>query len=384
VINGFLNCVNGALTLRGIESIEFLNLIESAIDLHKLLICVLDFAEFTSCAMSSSTFTTTSLVVGYALSSSLLAIINKYAITKFAYPALLTALQYLTSALGVWVLGKLQFLCHDAFTVQTAKKFLPAAFIFYLAIFTNTNLLKHANVDTFIVFRSLTPLLVAIADTAFRKQPCPSRLTFLSLFIILGGAVGYVLTDSGFTLTAYSWAVAYLITITTEMVYIKHIVTNLGLNTWGFVLYNNLLSLMMAPFFWFVTGEYRDIFYEMQSKPHDWFQFDAFLGVAASCVFGLLISFFGFAARRAISATAFTVTGVVNKFLTVAINVMIWDKHANFAGLLCLVSTLVGGVMYQQSVTRSGNVPVHSENKLNNDDDEDEQLLDESKRDSDV
>jgi Triose-phosphate Transporter family len=267
---------------------------------------------------------------------------------------------------------------------RTAKKFLPAAFIFYLAIFTNTNLLKHANVDTFIVFRSLTPLLVAIADTAFRKQPCPSRLTFLSLFIILGGAVGYVLTDSGFTLTAYSWAVAYLITITTEMVYIKHIVTNLGLNTWGFVLYNNLLSLMMAPFFWFVTGEYRDIFYEMQSKPHDWFQFDAFLGVAASCVFGLLISFFGFAARRAISATAFTVTGVVNKFLTVAINVMIWDKHANFAGLLCLVSTLVGGVMYQQSVTRSGNVPVHSENKLNNDDDEDEQLLDESKRDSDV
>ncbi|KAF3327201.1 GDP-mannose transporter GONST4 isoform X2 [Carex littledalei] len=336
-------------------------------------------------ASKQSTFTTTGLVVGYALSSSLLAIINKYAITKFAYPALLTALQYLTSALGVWILGKLGFLCHDAFTIQTAKKFLPAAFVFYLAIFTNTNLLKHANVDTFIVFRSLTPLLVAIADTTFRKQPCPSRLTFLSLFIILGGAVGYVLTDSGFTLTAYSWAVAYLVTITTEMVYIKHIVTNLGLNTWGFVFYNNLLSLMMAPFFWFITGEYSDIFSEMRSKPDDWFQFDSFLAVSASCVFGFLISFFGFAARRAISATAFTVTGVVNKFLTVAINVMIWDKHANFAGLVSLVSTLVGGVMYQQSVTKNGNVQVHSGNKPNESDGEDEKgLLAEPKRDSDV
>nr|DAD21857.1 TPA_asm: hypothetical protein HUJ06_023320 [Nelumbo nucifera] len=53
------------------------------------------------------------------------------------------------------------------------------------------NLLHHSNVDTFIVFRSCTPLL-----------PCPSKLTFAILVIIFGGAVGYVVTDSAFTLTA--------------------------------------------------------------------------------------------------------------------------------------------------------------------------------------
>ncbi|KAK4753946.1 hypothetical protein SAY87_002050 [Trapa incisa] len=301
--------------------------------------------------MSSIQFTTSGLVVGYALSSSLLAVINKYAITLFNYPGLLTALQYLTSALGVWVLGKLGFLHHDAFTIETAKKFLPAAFVFYLAIFTNTNLLRHANVDTFIVFRSLTPLLVAIADTAFRKQPCPSKLTFASLVIILGAAIGYVATDSAFTLTAYSWAVAYLITITTEMVYIKHMVMNLGLNTWGFVLYNNLLSLMMAPVFWVLTGEYSEVFAFLGENTGNLFDLDAFFAVSLSCLFGLLISFFGFAARRAISATAFTVTGVVNKFLTVVINVLIWDKHASPIGIVCLCFTIIGGVLYQQSVT---------------------------------
>lgn len=306
-------------------------------------------------------YTTSSLVVGYALCSSLLAVINKFAITKFNYPGLLTALQYLTSALGVWVFGKLGFLHHDPFTLETAKKFLPAATVFYLAIFTNTNLLRHANVDTFIVFRSLTPLLVAVADTTFRKQPCPSKLTFLALLIILGGAVGYVATDSAFTLTAYSWAFAYLVTITTEMVYIKHMVTNLGLNTWGFVLYNNLLSLMMAPLFWFLTGEYVDVFAALVSKSGSWFEPVPFFAVALSCVFGLAISFFGFAARKAISATAFTVTGVVNKFLTVAINVTIWDKHASPFGLLCLLFTLAGGVLYQQSVTGPGNAPLQRE-----------------------
>ncbi|CAI0389743.1 unnamed protein product [Linum tenue] len=255
-------------------------------------------------------------------------------------------------------MGKLGFLCHDAFNLETAKKFLPAAFVFYLAIFTNTNLLRHANVDTFIVFRSLTPLLVAIADTLFRKQPIPSRLTFLSLFIILGGAVGYVATDSAFTLTAYSWALAYLVTIVSEMVYIKHIVSSIGLNTWGLVLYNNLLSLLISPVFWVLTGEYREVFAAVGSNGGDWFRIDAFSAVALSCVFGVLISFFGFAARKAISATAFTVTGVVNKFLTVVINVMIWDKHATPFGLLCLLFTLCGGVLYQQSVTNARVEPV--------------------------
>ncbi|XP_073006738.1 GDP-fucose transporter 1-like [Typha latifolia] len=309
-------------------------------------------------AIPTQYYATSSLVVGYALCSSLLAIINKFAITEFDYPGLLTALQYLTSSLSVYLLGKLGVLHHDPLTFDTAKKFFPAAVVFYLAIFTNTNLLRHANVDTFIVFRSSTPLLVAIADTAFRNQPLPSKFTFVSLVTILAGAIGYVATDQAFSIRAYSWALAYLITITTEMVYIKHMVTHLGLNTWGFVLYNNLLSLIMAPIFWVLTGEHEEAMDALMYGTGSWMRLDAVVAVSLSCVFGLLISFFGFAARKAISATAFTVTGVVNKFLTVAINVMIWDKHASQPGLVCLLLTLVGGVLYQQSVTlpSKGNV----------------------------
>ncbi|PWA54687.1 sugar transporter [Artemisia annua] len=38
----------------------------------------------------------------------------------------------------------------------------------------------------------------------------------------------------------------------------------------------------------------------------------------------------------------FTVTGVVNNFLTVAINVLIWDKHACLFGLFCLLVMIAG------------------------------------------
>lgn len=289
------------------------------------------------------------LAVGYALCSSLLAIINKFAIDAFPYPSLLTALQYLTCVVAVLVLGGLGFLDHDAVRWDVVKKFLPAAFVFYMAIFTNTTLLRYANVDTFIVFRSSTPLFVAIADYLFRKQPWPGPYTFASLFVILAGAVGYVATDSLFTVRAYAWAFAYLFTITLEMVYTKHVVSNLGLNTWGFVLYNNYLSLLMAPAFWMLTGEFKSTW--VVPAMADW-QFGVVFPVMLSCAFGLAISFFGFACRKAISATAFTVLGVTNKLLTVIINITIWDKHASPFGVVCLLVTILGGVMYQQSTVK--------------------------------
>ncbi|KAG8471798.1 hypothetical protein CXB51_036346 [Gossypium anomalum] len=103
-----------------------------------------------------------------------------------------------------------------------------------------------------------------------------------------------------------------------------------------------------------------------------------FTVVLLSCLFALLISFFGFAARKAVFATAFIVTTVVSKFLTFMINVLIWDKHATPFGLVCLLFTLPGGVLYQQSVTgppphdstaskQTGNASVNGEHEDNQD-----------------
>lgn len=287
------------------------------------------------------------LVIGYCLCSSLLSVVNKAAITVFPFPSLLTGFQYFVSVVAVFFLGLFGVLEHDPLMWDMILKYLPAAIVFYLAIFTNTNLLKYANLDTFIVFRSSTPLIVAIADTVFRKQPIPSLYTFGSLVMILMGAIGYVATDYQFSVVAYSWAVAYTAVITFEMVYVKHIVHNLGLSTWGFVYYNNFLSLVLTPLFLLSTGESQEIdFDDIVSYLQPWTLFP----VIGSCIFGLAISFFGFATRKAISATSFTVLGVTNKLLTVVVNISIWDKHASPVGIFCLLITIFGGVLYQQSL----------------------------------
>ncbi|KAI5339455.1 hypothetical protein L3X38_018727 [Prunus dulcis] len=290
------------------------------------------------------------IAAGYCLSASLLSIINKWAVMKFPYPGALTALQYMTSAIGVLVCGWLKLIEYDSLDLLTMWRFLPAAIIFYLSLFTNSELLLHANVDTFIVFRSVVPIFVAIGETIFLHQPWPSIRTWTSLVTIFGGSVIYVLTDYKFTVTAYSWALAYLVSMSIDFVYIKHVVMTIGLNTWGLVLYNNLEALLLFPLELLVMGELKKIKHEI-SDESDWYSLEVVLPVGLSCLFGLSISFFGFSCRRAISATGFTVLGIVNKLLTVVINLVIWDKHSTFVGTLGLLICMVGGVMYQQSTS---------------------------------
>ncbi|KAL2540424.1 GDP-mannose transporter GONST3 [Abeliophyllum distichum] len=90
-----------------------------------------------------------------------------------------------------------------------------------------------------------------------------------------------------------------------------------------------------------------------------------------SRLFGLAI--FGLSCRLAISATRFTVLGIMNKLLTVVINLVIWDKHSTFMGTLGLLICMIGGIMYQQSTSNKAK-PV-KEMKAWENDEEQQKLL---------
>ncbi|KAG6422659.1 hypothetical protein SASPL_113036 [Salvia splendens] len=58
-----------------------------------------------------------------------------------------------------------------------------------------------------------------------------------------------------------------------------------------------------------------------------------------------------FSSAIPISATGFTVLGIVNKLLTVVINLVIWDKHSTVVGTIGLLICMGGGIMYQRSTS---------------------------------
>ena len=106
----------------------------------------------------------------------------------------------------------------------------------------------------------------------------------------------YVLTDYQFTLTAYSWALAYLVSMSIDFVYIKLAVMTIGLNTWGLVLYNNLEDLLLFSLKLLIMGELKKIKHEIKEEL-PWNSISVVLPVGLSCLFGLAISFFGFSCR---------------------------------------------------------------------------------------
>ena len=94
------------------------------------------------------------ITIGYALTSSLLSIINKYAVSVFPFPGLLAMIQYLVSVLAVYFLGKFKILEHDPLQWDKLKAFFPSALVFFLAVFSNMKVLHYANVRPFAFSRS--------------------------------------------------------------------------------------------------------------------------------------------------------------------------------------------------------------------------------------
>jgi len=72
----------------------------------------------------------------------------------------------------------------------------------------------------------------------------------------------------------------------------------------------------------------------------------------AGCVIGTGIGYTGWWCRRKVSATSYTIIGVMNKCLTVLCNFFIWDQHAKPTGIASLFICLLGGAIYRQAPMR--------------------------------
>jgi len=298
------------------------------------------------------------LVCMYATCSSTLSIVNKWALLYLPFPGLVTACQFATTAAFVWAAGKAGYIDVEGLRAPKIRAMAPINVVFYLAIFTNGQVLKHATVETFIAFRSLTPLLVSLLDTVVRGEPAPSRRTLGCLCAIALGAASYARDDAHFTVRGYAWGCVYLAIIVTEMVYAKHVTATINLSTWSLVLYQNAIALALWPFASLLSGEFRALQALWSGVPvaSEAGAIEAppltaytLVPLGCSCLLAIGISFSAWGTRTVISATQFTVLGVACKLATVAINVLAWSHHASYAAQASIILCIVASVAYNQS-----------------------------------
>ena len=281
------------------------------------------------------------------LCSSLMLIANKLAIYFFKAPSILLILQLGLTAVCVKSLGLLGVVEVDDLEWSKVKPYTLVALAFVSTIFTGVKTLQYANVETFIVFRASTPLLVSVADWIFLGRELPSYHSMRCLMGLLLGAIGYVLYDDQFEIKGYLWVAIWYMVFCFDQIYLKHASTAVKMKSnWGKVYYSNLLACVPLLFNMAIFREDRKLSTFTPSMR----------GVSAvllSCVIGVAMSYFAWLARTLVSATKFTVVGNACKILTVLINRFIWDKHANNIGLFCLGICLLSAYYYKEAPKRA-------------------------------
>jgi len=291
--------------------------------------------------------------VSYTLCSCSMLLVNKLVMHYLHYPSFVSAIQFCVVILLIFVLKFFGWKI-DNLELSKMKPYLVYSMSFAGGCYTNMRVLASSNVETVIVFRASTPLAVAFCDYFFLQRDLPNIRSLLALLTILGGAIGYVATDSEFVLNGagvYSWALAYYVFLVFSMVYGKKLISNIKLvdKVWGSVLYTQSLSIPILMAFAFLNNEqitFFDALFNLEGM--------GVLFLILSCVIGCGISYSGWWCRDVTSATTYTLLGVLNKLGTITVNVLIWDQHASWKGISTLVICLIGGSFYQQAPQRTG------------------------------
>ncbi|GAX26224.1 hypothetical protein FisN_16Lh051 [Fistulifera solaris] len=292
-------------------------------------------------------------VLAYSACSGTLVLLNKLILHRLPYPSLVVSFQLVVAVAFIYAAnfaGRLQV---DPLQWEYVVPYLYYIIAFSLGVYCNMKSLSLANVETVVVFRAMSPCLVAVLDVLFLGREYPSRRSWGALSLIVLGAIFYASFDTQFQTqgwSAYRWPTAYLLIICFEMCYGKKIIQSVDLKTKaGPVLYTNLLGLPPMLCFAAMGGEYGQFASEGGVQQ---ISFSLMLLLFLGCVAGTGIGFSSWWCRDQVSATSFTLIGVLNKCLTILLNCLIWDQHAAPGGLLGLCLCLVGGSLYQQSPMR--------------------------------
>jgi len=278
--------------------------------------------------------------------SSLMLISNKLAVHFFPAPGLVLILQLGLTALCVKAAGMAGLILVDDLEWTKVKPYSLVAVAFLGTIYTNIRTLQYANVETFIVFRASTPILVSVFDWIFLGRELPGFQSSLCLLGLLLGACGYVLCDKNFEVKGYVWVIVWYSVFCFDQIYLKHAADTVKMKSnWGKVYYSNLLACV--PLVFLSLGNQETEVFDSTIT------LTAVLAVGLSCILGVAMSYFAWLARSLISATYFTVVGNSCKIITIIINRVIWDKHASNTGLGFLLLCLLCAYYYKQAPKRA-------------------------------
>jgi len=137
-------------------------------------------------------------VVSYSLCSGTLVLLNKLTLHFLPFPSLVVAFQLFACILIIYGANCLGYIEIDPIKWDYVKPYLLYTFFFSTGVYCNMRSLSTSNVETVIVFRALSPIIVAFMDAICLGREWPSSRSWAGLVTLVLGAYGYASFDEKF------------------------------------------------------------------------------------------------------------------------------------------------------------------------------------------
>eukprot|EP00241_Pyramimonas_parkeae_P004814 CAMPEP_0114241372 /NCGR_PEP_ID=MMETSP0058-20121206/9597_1 /TAXON_ID=36894 /ORGANISM="Pyramimonas parkeae, CCMP726" /LENGTH=363 /DNA_ID=CAMNT_0001353893 /DNA_START=528 /DNA_END=1619 /DNA_ORIENTATION=- len=261
---------------------------------------------------------------------------------NFAFPNTVTLLQIFTSLALLHGLRYSRAIDFVDFSVDTARKVFPLAFMWWMYVVTGVCALRHLTVPMFSVLRRVTTLLVVVGEfVMFSKLPTPASGG--SLLLMCTGAIVAGMTDMTFSLPGYIYISLCVVSTAMYLLLIRRLRDVTGLNEMSLLYYNNILGLPMMTA-WLILG--TDELSRVLDYPHLLDpSFLSCLMFSASQAFVLNMCIFRCTSINSPLATS--VTGQIKDIATTSLGMLLFgDVIINVVNIIGLGIGLLGGMVY--------------------------------------
>ena len=291
-------------------------------------------------------------ILFYSACSSSMLVINKLAVEAVPLPTVVSASQLVVSAAVVVLLRALGY---DVMGPMQRSKVVPFALytaMFAAGLFSNMKALLLTNVGAVIAARSCLPVIVCLIEYFFMGRALPGARSATSLAGVVFFAMTYIKSSSSVDVdgaSGYAWLFVWWMLLAVQMTYGKWMTEKIEMTQWERVFYTNAFAVPPTALIFLSTGEYSQARDVVLGE-------NATLWLLASCAMGVGISYCGWKVRTVITATTFTLVGVLNKMATIAFTVVVWPQDTTLTSIAALVACILFGLLYQDAPKRKTKV----------------------------
>lgn len=251
---------------------------------------------------------------------------NKAVLSKFdfEYPNFMSLAQMICSIIlleSMRVTGQIQY---PALSYQHAYHTLPLALSFVGMVLTGLAALMYLNIPMYNSLRRLTTLLTMLGEY-YALGLTESRSIYYSVVLMVGGAMVAGYTDLNYNSMGYFLVLLNCIFTAVYLLFIAKF-GKMGLNSFGLMYYNNILSLPVVVAICYYTNDFHNVWY---NYPH-LFEPSFIICFLFQSVLAFLLNYSIFLCTNVNSALTTSVTGQIKNIATTAVGFFTFSNNDKY------------------------------------------------------